>query len=60
MTITELIATLETIRAEHGDVDIAAADCDRYGHYEMPTTYEVKADYVDNGWNEYVYVGIDA
>lgn len=59
MTITELIATLETIRAEHGDVDIAVADCDRYGHYEEPTTYEVKAEYVHDDWSKYVYIAID-
>jgi len=43
MTITELIAKLEQIRKEHGDIDAVTSDYDSIGYDEPDPTIVVTA-----------------
>ncbi len=47
MTITELITALETIREEHGDLEVVTGD--EWAHAPQPTVQEEWWDFVPEG-----------
>lgn len=50
MTINELIAALENVRAEHGNVNVLVDQLDHYGECDGLTTYvHVNWDDEENG-----------
>lgn len=52
MTITELIAKLETIREEHGDLNVVSTTADYYGQVDDFDTVDFVTPFADN-----VYIG---
>ena len=47
MTISELIATLETVRAEHGDLEVVTGD--EYWHAPSPSVESDDWDFCPEG-----------